>query len=119
MFLEVISVPISDQDRAIKFYRDKLGFKVIRDNPFDEDRRWVEVSPSPDAQTTISLVTWFEQMPPGSAQGLVLKVEDIEKIRAELIKRDVRVEPIFDTPWGRFANFTDPDGNGWSLRQEN
>ena len=79
--------------------------------------RWMELRPSPDAGTSISLVTWFEEMPPGSAQGLVQRVGDIEAKRAELLERGVGVEEIYETPWGRFANFRDPDGNGWALRQ--
>ena len=63
--LQVVSVPVSDQDRAKTFYVDVLGFEVRNDSRFGPDQRWVELAP-PGAPTSITLVTWFPSMPPGS-----------------------------------------------------
>ena len=71
-FLRLVSIPVSDVDRAKAFYVDALGFEERFDGPFGEGMRWVELAP-PDSQATIALVTWFESMPPGAVTGLVLQ----------------------------------------------
>jgi predicted enzyme related to lactoylglutathione lyase len=77
----------------------------------------VQVAP-PGAQTSLSLVTWFPNMPPGSVQGLVLITDDIEEAHRLLSARGVRFHgPIEAAPWGRYSTFADPDGNGWVLQQ--
>ena len=114
--IDVISIPVSDQDAAKRFYSDVLGFKIIRDNPMGPDRRWVQMGP-PGAETSITLVTWFESMPPGVLQGLVLDTTDIESTREELAARGLAITEVEDAPWGRFATFADPAGNGWVLQQ--
>ena len=115
--LQVVSVPVSDQDRAKAFYVDTLGFELRRDNPMGPGQRWVEVAP-PGAATSLTLVTWFPTMPPGSLKGLVLATDDVDRAVAELQERGVRfVDPLTDSPWGRWATFDDPDGNGWVLQQ--
>ena len=113
MRLELISIPVRDQDVALDFY-EKLGFTKIRDNLFGEGMRWLELSLG--GETNIVLVNWFPEMPAGSVHGLILKVDDIEEKHEELSSKGVKIDPIFDTPWGRFANFKDLDGNSWSLR---
>ena len=73
--------------------------------------------PVAEAQTSIALVDWFDAMPAGCVQGLILPTDDIGAQRALLMEKGVTVAPIDDTPWGRFAGFTDADGNGWSLHE--
>ena len=116
-YIEVVSIPVADQERALAFYRDKLGFVLVNDTMMDEKSRWVQLGVSPEQTTTITLVTWFDKMPPGSQQGLVLATDDIAAAKAQLTDRGVTVGEIMDTPWGKFADFADPDGNGWTLRQ--
>ena len=115
--LEVVSIPVSDQERAKRFYAEQLGFAVVNDAPFGAGQRWVQLSPGQGAQTTITLVNWLEAMPPGSAQGHVLEVANLEAARDALRGRGVEVDEVQDTPWGKFAGFSDPDGNGWVLHQ--
>ena len=116
--LETISVPVSDPDRSKDFYREKLGFDVVMDNEFGRGLRWVMLRP-PGGQTAITLVTWFDSMPPGSSQGLVLSVPDIEEAFAELKQNGVLEEDdrIETAPWGRWVSISDPDGNGWVVQQ--
>lgn len=115
--LETVSVPVSDQERAKLFYREVLGFALRADQPMDEGTRWVQLAP-PGGSATITLVTWFPSMPPGSLKGLVLATDDIHATFAELAGRGLRwngaVEEAF---WGTFATFDDPDGNGWVVAQ--
>src|SRR5208282_2386760 len=84
--LEVISVPVSDQDRAKQFYAGQLGFSVEIDGSFGESMRWVMLRP-PGSGTAITLVTWFDTMPAGSLKGSVLGCDDLEKTLAELTAR--------------------------------
>jgi catechol 2,3-dioxygenase-like lactoylglutathione lyase family enzyme len=71
----VVSVPVSDQERARDFYVEKLGFELVEDRVLG-DQRWVEVRP-PGGPTSLTLVTWFPSMPAGSLKGLVLETEDV------------------------------------------
>jgi catechol 2,3-dioxygenase-like lactoylglutathione lyase family enzyme len=118
--LEVISVPVSDQDRAKRFYADKLGFTVQMDSTFGEGMRWVMLQP-PGGGTSITLVTWFDTMPAGSLKGSVIGCDDLEKTLDELTARDVTFneEKIEEAPWGRWKTLDDPDGNSWVLQQSN
>jgi predicted enzyme related to lactoylglutathione lyase len=88
--LAIVSVPVSDQERAKAFYTDVLGF----------------------------VVTWFPSMPPGSLRGLVLLADDLDATCAGLQKRGLSTaSAIQAAPWGRYATFSDPDGNGWVLQE--
>jgi catechol 2,3-dioxygenase-like lactoylglutathione lyase family enzyme len=114
--LDVVSVPVSDQDRAKSFYVDVLGFAVIADSAFD-NQRWVQLAPS-GSNTSITLVTWFESMPAGSLKGLVLATEDIHASYDALAARGLQWNgPIEDAFWGIFAMFDDPDGNSWVVSE--
>jgi len=117
--LQIISVPVSDQDRARDFYADALGFKLEMDTSFgDGDMRWVMLRP-PGSATTVTLVNWFDTMPAGSLKGSVLSCDDLEETLADLTARGVTFaeDEIQQAPWGRWKTFTDPDGNGWVLQQ--
>ncbi|ETK37034.1 VOC family protein [Microbispora sp. ATCC PTA-5024] len=109
--IQLVSVPVSDQGRAKDFYVGTLGLDLVRDNPMGPDQRWVEVAPA-GAQTAITLVTWFPSMPPGSSKGLVLQTADLDGDIERLRRAGVVVEGPQEAPWGRFATFDDPDGNG-------
>jgi len=114
--IEIVSVPVTDQQASKDFYI-KIGFEIIIEADMGNGANWVQLG-LPGQKTSITLVNWFKQMPAGSMQGLVLKSEDIEKEVADLQAKGVEVKPIDPTPWGRFASFSDPDGNGLTLWQE-
>ncbi len=119
--LEVVSVPVSDQDRAKQFYMGKLGFTLEMDSSLgDGGMRWVMLRP-PGSGTRITLVTWFETMPAGALKGSVLGCDDIARTADELAARGVTFseDEIQEAPWGRWKTFDDPDGNGWVLQQSN
>jgi catechol 2,3-dioxygenase-like lactoylglutathione lyase family enzyme len=119
--LEVVSVPVTDQDRAKSFYTEKLGFSAMMDSSFaGGDMRWVMLRP-PAGTTAITLVTWFETMPAGSLRGAVLGCDDLEETLAGLEARGVAFneDEVQEAPWGRWKTFDDPDGNGWVLQQDN
>ncbi|TNH21492.1 hypothetical protein FHG89_31390 [Micromonospora orduensis] len=116
--VQLLSVPVTDQDQARDFYVDVLGFDLVWDNPMGPDGgRWVQVAP-PGAATALTLVTWFPTMPPGSLKGLVLETDDLDADVARLRERGVDFANggIQSAPWGRYATFDDPDGNGIVLQ---
>jgi predicted enzyme related to lactoylglutathione lyase len=113
---EIISVPVSDQQRAKAFYRDVLGFALIREEAMGPGMTWVQLAPQGNSMT-IALVTWFEQMKPGGLQGVMVNTEDIEAEHKLLQSRGLAIGDIKQEPWGRYAMFSDPDGNGWILRE--
>jgi catechol 2,3-dioxygenase-like lactoylglutathione lyase family enzyme len=112
--LSTVVIPVSDQDRAIEFYVDKLGFEKRTDIPFGNGYRWVEVGPA-GAETTIAIVPPPEGKPTGNVEtGIGLHSDDIDADHADLKSRGVDVDdevshmgdPVPPLFWLR-----DPDGN--------
>jgi catechol 2,3-dioxygenase-like lactoylglutathione lyase family enzyme len=116
MHVSIVSIPVSDQDRAKKFYTEVLGFQQLADAQFKPDMRWVHLATS-DGGATITLVTWFPTMPPGSTQGLVLEIDDVDTRHKDLSAQGYDFPNGIQTePWGRYITVKDPDGNGIVLQ---
>jgi predicted enzyme related to lactoylglutathione lyase len=116
MKLELVSVPVSDVDRSIEFYRDQAGFNLDQDHAVNDELRFVQLTP-PGSGCSIVIGKGMSTKAPGSVEGLQLVVADIEAAREELAGRGVDVTDVSDFPWGRFVFFSDPDGNGWAVQQ--
>lgn len=114
--LELVQVPVSDVERAITFYTERVGFALDGDYDVGGGVRFVQLTP-PGSPTSIAIGTGLTEMAPGSVEGLQLVVADIEAARADLTGRGLDVGEVQDYPWGRFVHFTDPDGNGWAVQQ--
>jgi catechol 2,3-dioxygenase-like lactoylglutathione lyase family enzyme len=114
--LELVSVPVSDVDRAKAFYTEKAGFTADHDHRVTDELRFVQLTP-PGSACSIALGTGIVDTQPGSVQGLQLVVPDIHAARAELLERGVEVGEVQEFPWGSFVFFSDPDGNGWAVQQ--
>jgi catechol 2,3-dioxygenase-like lactoylglutathione lyase family enzyme len=129
MALEVVTVPVSDVDRAKRFYQS-LGWRLDIDLAAGDDIRLVQMTP-PHSQCSIHFgkgLYPLTAMEPGSLDRLYLAVKDVDAAREDLVSRGVDVSeveeqpkpPGFDLP-GRsyfaYASFTDPDGNGWLLQE--
>jgi predicted enzyme related to lactoylglutathione lyase len=114
--LELVTVPVSDVDRAKAFYADGVGFLAEHDHQVDERIRFVQLTP-PGSACSIAIGSGLTEQPPGSAQGLQLVVADAAAAREELSGRGVEVSEVQEFPWGRFVFFSDPDGNGWALQE--
>jgi predicted enzyme related to lactoylglutathione lyase len=137
MRLEVVVVPVSDVDRAKRFY-ESLGWRLDADLAVDDGYRVVQLTP-PGSGCSIIFGTGVTAVAPGSCQGLQLSVYDIDEARAALAERGIDVsEPFHDATgvfhhagtegrvtgpapghadYGSFAAFSDPDGNGWLLQE--
>jgi predicted enzyme related to lactoylglutathione lyase len=110
--LKFISIPVTDQSRALKFYTEKLGFHVATDQNFDGEQRWIElrIGISP---TRIVLFT-----PPGHAERIgsflnaSFQCDDVQATYRQLRARGVEfLEEPQSQPWGEFVMLRDPDGN--------
>lgn len=114
----VVSVPVTDQDRAKAFYVETLGFALVREDASVPGFRWVQVAP-PGGAVSLTLVTWFETMPAGSLRGLVLRSDDLAAEYARLVARGVRFEgPPAPARYAvAEAVCYDPDGNAIVLQQ--
>jgi catechol 2,3-dioxygenase-like lactoylglutathione lyase family enzyme len=114
--LELIAVPVSDVDRAIAFYTEKVGFNLDHDHTLDDGTRFVQLTP-PGSACSIAFGKGIVDTPPGSVQGLQIVVSDIEQARSELSGRGMDVGEVQHFPWGDFIYFKDPDGNGWAVQK--
>jgi len=135
--LEVVVLPVSDVDRARKFY-ERLGWRLDADVSPTDDFRVVQLTPT-GSPTSIIFGSGLTDAAPGSVDSLVLVVDDIEAARAELIDRGADVSEVFHDAggifhhagtkdrvpgpdpgrgsYGSWASFSDPDGNGWMLQE--
>jgi catechol 2,3-dioxygenase-like lactoylglutathione lyase family enzyme len=137
MAIEVLVIPVSDVDRAKRFY-SALGWRLDLDFEASDDYRVIQLTP-PGSGCSVIFGTNVTLAAPGSAQGLHLIVSDIKAVRDELIRRGVQVsEPFHDSggvfhhadtkceasglnpsrqSYASYASFSDPDGNGWVLQE--
>ena len=114
--IKFVGVPVSDQQRALEFYTEKLGFRVVTDQPFNDTQRWIELGIGKSG-TGIALFT-----PPGQENrigtftGISLVADDVKATCRDLAARGVRfVEGPTEAEWGTSAIIADPDGNQFVL----
>lgn len=115
MRLELVTVPVTDIDRAKEFYV-RAGFTADHDQTVSEEIRFVQLTP-PGSGCSIAIGKGLTGMAPGSLDNLQMVVADADASHADLLGRGIEVTPVEDLPWGRFVRFADPDGNRWSLQQ--
>jgi lactoylglutathione lyase len=111
-----ISVGVSDQDKALDFYVNTLGFEKIDDQPMSETERWLEVAP-PGAQTHLMLGLRGQSGGDKTGfTGYVLHTDNIEATCETLKARGVTISQALSTePWGKWAQFLDLDGNEFGI----
>jgi catechol 2,3-dioxygenase-like lactoylglutathione lyase family enzyme len=134
--LEVVSIPVSDVERALEFYRDRLGWRVDADIKGGGDVRVVQLTPTGEGHTSIAFGSGIPMAPAGSMRHLELVTSDIVATREELAERGVNVTEVYHGPgspffpqaripgpdpnrasYSSYASFEDPDGNGWTLQE--
>jgi len=130
--LEVVAIPVSDVDRAKRFYGDSLGWRLDGEFVEGANFRALQYTP-PGSPCSIHFGKGVTTSPPGSAQGLFLVVTDVEAARKELADRGVAVSEVFHVAgpgkppiggrdpqahsYASYASFKDPDGNAWLLQE--
>jgi catechol 2,3-dioxygenase-like lactoylglutathione lyase family enzyme len=109
--IKFVSIPVTDQDRALAFYTEKLGFRVVTDQPFDDKQRWIELG-VPGADTGLVLFNMGDALKPGGMLNVTFWTDDMAGTVAQLKGKGVEfvMEPKrFD--WGTGSVFKDVDGN--------
>jgi predicted enzyme related to lactoylglutathione lyase len=114
--LELVTLPVSDPDKAIAFYRDQVGFNLDHDHTVSDELRFVQLTP-PGSGCSIAFGKGLARPEQGPITTLQLVVADIEAAHAHLTERGVAVTDIEDMPWGSFVYFEDLDGNVWGVQQ--
>ena len=114
--ISIISIPVTDQEAAKQFYL-KLGFNLLVEAPF-ETQKWVQMALPGQEAVSITLVTWFPELKPGSITGFVIHIDNMDEEIKSLNAKGIEVGQVDQTPWGKFATVKDPDGNSWSLHEE-
>ncbi len=114
--IELIILPVSDVDRAKAFYVDGAGFNADFDQTVNPELRFVQLTP-PGSACSIAIGKGITDKTPGSVGGLLMVVADVEEAHRELSRRGVNVTDVNQEAWGKFEEFSDPDGNQWSLQQ--
>jgi catechol 2,3-dioxygenase-like lactoylglutathione lyase family enzyme len=109
--VKFVSIPVADQDRALAFYTDVLGFRLLTDQPFSDTQRWIELG-IPGADTRVVLFRFGERVRPGSMLNVALWSDDVEATARELKSRGVEfvIEPKREHH-GVTSVFKDVDGN--------
>ncbi len=116
-YLQVASIGVSDQDRALDFYINKLGFKLQGETKLPDGMRWIGVMPE-GSQTYFSLEPSVDQRWVGGHSGYIFSTDDIDATYKELTERGVHfTQPPTFQGWGTYGEFEDPDGNKFGLAQ--
>lgn len=109
--VKFVSIPVSDQDRALAFHTEVLGFRLLTDQPFSDKQRWLELG-IPGADTRVVLFQFGDKLKPGGQLNITLWSDDVMTTAAEL--KDKGVEFVLEPKrmhYGVTSIFKDPDGN--------
>ena len=110
--LKFVGIPTRNQDAALAFYTEKLGFKVVTDQPMGEKQRWIELRVGQSDSRVVLFTPDGHEDRIGTAFNGAFACDNVEKTYEELSARGVEfTSPPKKEPWGTFAAFTDPDGN--------
>jgi len=114
--VKFVSIPSRDQDRALKFYTEKLGFKLITDQPFSPEQRWIELRIGNSETRFVLFTPEGDEDKLGQMFGGALVCDDVEATYRQLSERGVSFEtPPTSQPWGTFAVMVDSEGNRFVL----
>src|ERR671910_1797102 len=125
--LELVVIPVTDVDRAKRFYSEQVGFVVDHDTRIGDDMRVIQLTP-PGSACSIAIGNGMTSATPRTVQGIQLVVPDIDAARATLLQGGVEVSAVqpFEggaladgrgEAWNSFIFFSDPDGNGWTVQE--
>ncbi len=113
--VKFVSIPVENQQRALEFYTNQLGFNVLTDQPFSAEQRWIELQ-IPGAETSVVLFRMDDGIKPGSTMNIAFATDDVEGTYRELSEKGVQfLQPPTRQEWGTFAMFLDSEGNRFVL----
>ena len=115
--IKFVSIPTRDQDRALAFWTERVGCRLLTDQPFDDKQRWIELRiGTSDTRLVLFSGDGPGAMQPGGSFNGALACDNVERTYEELSERGVEfVRPPSKQPWGTFAVFKDVDGNQFVL----
>lgn len=117
MKIEVVMLPVSDIDKSIEFYRDKVGFNLDHDVEPGNGMRIVQLTPHGSACSIVFGPGMGELAEPGSIKNTHLVVDDIVAARKQLVDNGVAISDVNDMGGVKYAFFSDHDENSWTLQQ--
>ncbi len=114
--IKFVSIPTRDQDLALAFWTEKVGCKVVTDQPFDDTQRWIELRIGTSDTRLVLFTPEGQESRIGDAFNGALACDDVAATHRQLSERGVEfVTGPTETPWGSYAVFKDPDGNQFVL----
>ena len=114
--IKFVSVPTRNQDQALKFWTEQVGFTLLTDQPFSDDQRWIELKVGKSDTRLVLFTPDGQQDRIGGFFNGALACDDVEHTYRQLSGRGVVFDgPPQKQPWGIFAKFSDPDGNQFVL----
>ena len=114
--IKFVSVPTTDQDRALTFWTERVGFRLLTDQPFNDRQRWIELRIGSSDTRVVLFVFVGDGLKPGNPFNGAVACDNVEQTYREMADRGVEfLTPPTKQPWGMFARFKDPDGNQFLL----
>jgi predicted enzyme related to lactoylglutathione lyase len=114
--VKFVSIPTADQDRALAFWTEQVGFTVMSDQPFSDRQRWIELKVANGDTRFVLFTPDGQEDRIGSFFNGALACDDVQATHRQLSERGVEFDgPPQKQPWGTFATFRDPDGNRFVL----
>src|SRR6202000_2952946 len=96
--ITIISIPVTDQQAAKQFYQN-LGFNLLVEGPFGPGQNWVQLALPGQEAVSITLVTWFPELQPGSIRGFVIDIDNIADEIKALNEKGIEAGQVDETPW--------------------
>jgi predicted enzyme related to lactoylglutathione lyase len=114
--LKFVGIPVSDQDRALAFYTEMLGFEIATDQPMGPGKRWIELRVAKSGTRVVLFTPDGQEDRIGTFFNGSFACDNVEATYRQLTQRGVEfLDPPTSQPWGSFAKFRDPDGNTFIL----
>ena len=114
--IKFVGIPVTDQQRALEFYTNALGFRVVTDQPFDDKQRWIELGIGRSSSGLTLFTPEGHENRIGTFTGISFVADDVKATFREMSAKGVTfIQEPQEADWGTAAVFADPDGNQFVL----